>query len=116
PSDITASRAPYFAEYVRNWLRGWARENGHDLYADGLVVYTTLDSRLQELAREAVDAQMKGLQAVVDYEWSRQRGYSLGTTPEPYLKATGFTPFQYFWESQRDLVDAFIRGTQAFKD
>src|SRR5690606_14352351 len=73
-------------------------------------------SRLQELAREAVDAQMKGLQAVVDYEWSRQRGYSLGTTPEPYLKATGYTPFQYFWESQRNLVDAFIRGTQAFKD
>ncbi len=114
-SEITASLAPYFAEYVRLWMRDWARANGYDLYADGLVVYTTLDSRLQEAARAAVDEQMKGLQAVVDYEWSRPSGYVLGTSVDPYLQAKGFTPFQHFWESKRELVDSFIRETPTYR-
>src|SRR5690606_22970478 len=39
-SELAASRAPYFAEYVRLWLNNWAKKNGIDPYADGLVVYT----------------------------------------------------------------------------
>lgn len=114
-SEITASRAPYFAEYVRNWTRDWARANGVDLYADGLVIYTTLDSRLQEVAQAAVDRQMEGLQAVVDYEWSRPSGYVLGQTTEVYVKKTGYEPFAYLWESKTDLVNSFIRESEAYR-
>ena len=56
-ADVTDSFAPYFAEYVRNWLTAWGKKTGHDVYAEGLVVYTTLDSRLQTFAQAAVAEQ-----------------------------------------------------------
>ncbi|HYE57644.1 MAG TPA: transglycosylase domain-containing protein, partial [Rhodothermales bacterium] len=90
--EITKSIAPYFAMYVQDWLKRWAKEAGHDenfIYQTGLVVTTTLDSRLQRMAQAAVDAEMPGLQAVVDYEWSKQNGYSLGQDVAPYVRARG---------------------------
>jgi penicillin-binding protein 1A len=114
-SAITASIAPYFAVFVEEWLQDWARRNNRNIYGEGLVVYTTLDSRLQELGRLAVEGNMNELQAVVDYEWSRQSGYGLGTEVGPYVAARGHTPFAYFWQSQRDLVDSFIRDTERFR-
>ncbi|MEL7342653.1 MAG: transglycosylase domain-containing protein, partial [Bacteroidota bacterium] len=32
--------APYFREYVRQFMNDWCEENGYDLYRDGLRVYT----------------------------------------------------------------------------
>ncbi|SEG81823.1 penicillin-binding protein 1A [Marinobacterium lutimaris] len=49
-SDIELS-APYIAEMVRAELY---EQYGDDLYTDGLKVYTTLDSRLQESADRAL--------------------------------------------------------------
>lgn len=114
-SELTEGAAPYFAEHVRNWLRRWGRETGHNIYTDGLVVHTTLDSRLQELARAAVDEQMRGLQAVVDYEWSRPSGYFLGQNTAVYVNQNGYEPFDYFWRSQTNLVNSFIRDTDRFR-
>lgn len=67
---ITSSIAPYFAEYVRRQLETWAERSGYDIYEDGLIVYTTIDSRLQKMAATAVDSVATCLQAVADYEWS----------------------------------------------
>ncbi len=115
-SEITASLAPYFAEYVRNWLREWAKETGRDVYAEGMVVYTTLDSRLQMLAKESVDKHMPGLQAVVDYEWSCSGcGGVLSGETAPYVAKTGYTPFSYFFQSNRDVLFAWIRDTERYK-
>ncbi len=119
-SDVTDSFAPYFAEYVRNWLAAWARgeqDKGKtiDIYADGLVVFTTLDSRLQAVAGEAVAEQMQGLQAVVDYEWSSRSISRLGEDPMVYLKKTDYQRFAYFWESQGEMLDKFIRETERYR-
>ena len=60
--------APYFREYIKNELLQWCRENrkedgnSYNLYTDGLKVYTTLDSRLQGYAEQAMQKQMKILQ------------------------------------------------------
>jgi len=54
--------APYLRAEAGKWLRKWARENGHDLYADGLKIYTTIDSRMQQHAEEAVQQHMKAQQ------------------------------------------------------
>lgn len=113
-SEITEGIAPYFAEHVRNWLRRWGREEGYNIYTDGLIVHTTIDSRLQELAKAAVDEQMEGLQAVVDYEWSRPSGYFLGQNTDVYVNQSGYEPFAYFWSSKPDLVDTFIRKTDRY--
>ncbi|HKB53835.1 MAG TPA: transglycosylase domain-containing protein, partial [Ramlibacter sp.] len=40
--------APHVAQAVRQWLIGWADRNGYNMYADGLVVRTTISSRLQK--------------------------------------------------------------------
>ena len=54
--------ATYFRTVTGNFLRDWAEENGYDLYSDGLRIYTTIDSRLQQYAEEAVAENMKPLQ------------------------------------------------------
>lgn len=113
-SELTASLAPYFAEQVRLWMREWANENGYSLYSDGLRVYTPLDSRMQELAQQSVDENMKGLQAVVDYEWSTRQA-PLYQELEPYIQQTGYEPFDYFWTSNRDLVASFIKNTERYR-
>ena len=113
-AEITASLAPYFAEQVRLWMREWASENDYGLYADGLRVYTTLDSRIQELAAASVEENMDGLQKVVDYEWSA-RGISTATNLEAYEERSGYEPFEYFWNSKQSLVNSFIRETDRFR-
>jgi penicillin-binding protein 1A len=117
-AEITASRAPYFAEHVRLWLDEWGKKTGHNIYTEGLTVYTTVDSKMQEMARAAVDKQMKGLQAAVDYEWSdKGRGYPKMTDElGPYLEKRGsYEPFSYYWKTKDKEVKAFIRATSRYK-
>lgn len=42
------------AAWVNNPLYGWCTKNNYDLYTDGLKIYTTIDSRMQKYAEEAV--------------------------------------------------------------
>src|SRR4051812_12338405 len=46
--------APHVAQQVKKWLIAWADSEDFDIYADGLVVRTTIDSRLQKAANNAV--------------------------------------------------------------
>ncbi len=52
-------------EWETNPLYGWCKKNvkadgtNYDLYEDGLKIYTTIDSRMQEYAEEAVDDHLK---------------------------------------------------------
>ena len=46
--------APYFTEYVRRILEKEDTALGINIYRDGLKIYTTLDSRLQTVAENAV--------------------------------------------------------------
>ena len=64
--------APYFREAVANSLRTWCKQNNIDLYTDGLKIYTTVDSRMQKYAEEAVSKQMKTVQRNFDNHWGKQ--------------------------------------------
>lgn len=64
--------ALYFREAVANELQTWCKENDRDLYADGLKIYTTLDSRMQKYAEAAVDKQMRIIQRNFDNHWGRE--------------------------------------------
>ena len=46
--------APYFTEYVRRLLEKEDTELNINIYRDGLKIFTTLDSKLQEIAEDAV--------------------------------------------------------------
>ena len=60
--------ATYFREYLRDYMKKWVAENkkpdgsDYDIYKDGLKIYTTIDSRMQLHAEEAVAAHMTNLQ------------------------------------------------------
>ncbi|MBC7601115.1 MAG: penicillin-binding protein, partial [Ramlibacter sp.] len=58
--------APHVAQFVRTWLIGWADRKGYNIYADGLVIKTTIHSRHQKAANQAVQRNMNSLQALAD--------------------------------------------------
>jgi penicillin-binding protein 1A len=66
--------APHLARWLRQWLIEWADRRGYDIYADGLVVRTTVDSKIQAAANRAVTRQLTQLQAQADR--SRRGGAS----------------------------------------
>jgi len=70
--------APHFAMQLRKQLIDWADSHGYNLYADGLVIRTTIDSRLQNFANQAVARQGKQLQTVADAAWSKRDGWGPG--------------------------------------
>lgn len=114
--EVAFGPAPHFAEHVRKWLVVWAAENDYDIYRDGLVVTTTLDSRLQAAANTAVTRQLDALQAVADVEWSRPSQRLLASSTGPYVDLRRrVQPFQHFWDSRDSTVDAFIRESAAYR-
>ncbi len=73
-------KAAYFKEYLRikvmpDILKNLRKKDGsnYNLYRDGLKIYTTLDSRMQEYAEEAVKKQLNTLQDRFDEHW---RGFT----------------------------------------
>lgn len=62
--------ATYFREYVREFMKDWINDNpkpdgeSYNIYRDGLKIYTTIDSRMQKYAEEAMQEHMTNLQNV----------------------------------------------------
>jgi penicillin-binding protein 1A len=84
--------APHFARQLRKWLIAWADRNGYSIYGDGLVVRTTIDSRLQAAANQAVTRQGNSLQNIANAAWGRRSA----------------------WSSDSSLVQAFIRESPEY--
>ena len=80
--------APHFAQHLRKWLIDWADRNDYNIYTDGLVVRTTIDSRLQTMANQAVERQGRQLQAIADRAWRARSGKGSASDPTlPLLQA-----------------------------
>ncbi len=91
----------YFGEYVRQKVSGWAEENGYDLYTDGLVIYTTIDSKLQAYAEKAMRTKLDSLQKIFESEWTT-RGSGI------YMDK--------LWEEFPGFKDSFLRDTDEYKN
>jgi penicillin-binding protein 1A len=76
PEDHNDGLAPYFREYVReNFMKAWCEKHinpetnkPYNIYKDGLKIYTTIDSRMQAYAEEAVNEHMTDLQKLFNKE------------------------------------------------
>lgn len=76
PENHNDGLATYFREYLRdNFMDNWCKkhinpETGkpYNIYKDGLKIYTTLDSRMQRYAEEAVNEHMADLQKLFSKE------------------------------------------------
>ncbi len=66
----TQKQTTYFKDAVEAYLAKWCHETGYDLYTSGLKIYTTLDTRLQACAENAVEKQMKSLQKTFAADWA----------------------------------------------
>jgi penicillin-binding protein 1A len=64
--DHNTGPAPYLREYLRRvmtqWAKGYRKPDGtsYDIYKDGLKIYTTIDSRMQRYAEDAMTEHLKG--------------------------------------------------------
>lgn len=72
----------YFRGAITSYLQEWCRENNKDLYGDGLRIYTTIDSRLQKYAEEAVSRQVKLLQSKFYHHWKGKNPWVYGNKKE----------------------------------
>ena len=76
PEDHNDGLAPYFREYLREYfLKTWCAKHinpetnkPYNIYRDGLRIYTTIDSRMQKYAEEAVHEHMTDLQKLFSKE------------------------------------------------
>ncbi|WP_417362593.1 penicillin-binding protein 1A [Galbibacter sp.] len=81
PESHREGIATYFREYLRDWLRTWTsdpknfRPDGekYNIYLDGLKIFTTIDSRMQKYAEEAVTSHMTNLQAEYFVQNTKER-------------------------------------------
>jgi penicillin-binding protein 1A len=64
------SPAPQFTEYIRQILEKKAEKYGFDLYRDGLKVYTSLDTRFQKHAVDAVKTLLGPFQKSFNGYWN----------------------------------------------
>ena len=78
--DHNSGQATYFREFLRGELNEWAknttRADGqpYNIYRDGLRIYTTIDSRMQRYAEDAVKEFMgKELQPMFYKHWKGQK-------------------------------------------
>ena len=62
--------APHFVEYVRQQLLQKAEKYGFDIYRDGITVTTTLDSRMQRHANQAIEEHLAEYQQLFDAQWN----------------------------------------------
>ena len=71
--DENVGIAPYFRDALREKLKTWCAEHKnpktgepYDLFRDGLKIYTTINSRMQQYAEEAVVQHMPVIQRKLD--------------------------------------------------
>jgi len=106
----TSGMAPEFTEYVRQILQQKAEKFGFDLYRDGLKVYTTLDTRFQNHAEDAVKEQMKSYQKSFSGSWNWKNNKDILTSAidkhirqsEEYKKASTEALKNKIYESMKN--------------
>lgn len=104
PPFKAGRKSRYFGEFVRQEVSEWTEENGYDLYRDGLVIHTTIDSRYQKHAEEAVRAKLDSLQPIFQQEWTS----SEGRQDSLYMDK--------LWKKYPLFLDSFIEETVDYRE
>ncbi|MFO7798919.1 penicillin-binding protein 1A [Rhodohalobacter sp.] len=100
PPSRSGRESRYFGEYVRLRIQDWAVENGYDLFTDGLVIYTTIDSRLQRHAERSVQEKLLEFQPEFVQEWTSSGG--------DYMDE--------YWEKYPQFIRQYMRETDRYKN
>ncbi len=65
----TRGDARYFRSHLRQELDKWCKQNGYNLYTDGLKIHTTINSKMQKYAQQATREHMSQLQDKFFSHW-----------------------------------------------
>jgi len=105
-----------FSEYVRQILEKKAEKYGFNIYRDGLVVRTTLNSRMQKHAVDAVTNQLKEFQRsfTSNWNWKGNRDI-LNSAVDKYIKQ-GDEYKKAKTDAERQKVYNKLKQDQAFVD
>jgi len=106
--------APHFVEMIRRQFRA---DNliSKDLYRDGLVIYSTLNSRIQRHVNDAVKEHMTELQKTFNRSWSWSRNNALLNTlvMEAIRKRADYIAGD---EKKRRQIEQRLKSNQHFID
>jgi penicillin-binding protein 1A len=101
--DENVGIAPYFRMVLGDQLKDWCKAHKnpktgeeYDLYRDGLRIYTTIDSRMQEYAEEAVQQHMPDIQKKLDV-LLRKNGTAI-------------------WKGHDNVIDAAMRSSERWNN
>ena len=100
PPSNSGRESRYFGEYIRKKVMEWTKENGYDIYTDGLSIYTTIDSHMQKYAEQALKTKLDSLQTIYEDEWTSPGG--------EYMDR--------FWKKYPTFLRQFIRETDRYKN
>ncbi|WP_441000201.1 penicillin-binding protein 1A [Fodinibius sp. SL11] len=100
PPSESGQENRYFGQYVRQKVDPWLKENGYNLNTDGLTIYTTIDSRLQRYAEQALRTKLDSLQSIYEDEWTSSGG--------EYMDR--------LWKKYPTFLKEFIRDTDRYKN
>ena len=119
--------ATYFREYARAFMAGWIKENpktdgsSYDIYSDGLKVYTTIDSKMQEYAEEAVEMHIANLQKEFDKQNEKNKTAPFRDITEEEIagiintsmrRSDRWREMEKQGKSEGDIVKSFDKKTQ----
>jgi len=101
--DENIGIAPYYRSVLVTVLKDWAKTHinpktgdPYNIYRDGLKVYTTIDSRMQKMAEEAVQQHMPVVQKKLDY----------------YFKLRG----DKMWKGHENVIESAMKFTERWKN
>ncbi|MCS6933584.1 MAG: transglycosylase domain-containing protein [Chitinophagales bacterium] len=102
--DFREGIGTYIREYIRQELIRWCEQNPKpdgsrwNIYEDGLNVFTTIDSRMQRYAEDAMREHLKALQDIFFKEWKGKEPWKFGSRANP------------------DLLEKMIKQTERYKN
>ncbi|MBT3423655.1 MAG: penicillin-binding protein [Bacteroidetes bacterium] len=79
--------ARYFREFLRMELNEWSKSENIDLYASGLKIHTTIDSRMQTYAEAATREHLTELQELFFKHWDGRKNAPFSKISEKQIES-----------------------------
>lgn len=123
PINIVRSRgrnniddiAPHFVEYIRQKVKHEEKVKNYDLYKDGLIIKTTLNSKIQRYANEAVEEHLLEYQKLFDkkYNWKKNNALLQSIINSAIIRHPLYLSAK---KENREEVSQKLRNDQKFLD
>lgn len=112
----------YIRQYVEKTITPWCEQNNINLYEDGLKIYTTIHSKMQRNAEEAVSTHVQKLQKQFNEQWRNKNPWidDNGVVIENFIEqqleqTTAYADLMNQHKNNKDTVNKFIRLRKPMK-